>query len=132
MDSDWRARRVRARTHGRVAGTIAAAAAGLSLATLAVAGEAAAAAPAFGLDAASPSLGSLGAEPGEVLLPGAPPAPGPALPPPLRRLTFEDLGLVAGDVPTALSFGRDARPGGILHFPSTAVPTAFRVSFRPT
>jgi len=72
--------------------------------------------PTLLLDASSPTLTLIGAEAGEPLNPPAPPASGPGLPPPLRSFTLAALGLVAGDVPTALSFGLDALPGGILHF----------------
>ncbi len=117
VDSSGRGRRARSEAIGRAARTAAAAlAAGLALGPVGLAGAAPAAAPSFGLDAASPSLGPLGAAPGEVLAPAVPPAPGPGLPPPLRRISLAELGLLPGDVPTALSFGRDALSGGILHF----------------
>jgi hypothetical protein len=72
--------------------------------------------PSLLLDPDSPTLATIGAEAGEILDPPIPPAPGPGLPPPLRSFTLAALGLVAGDVPVAISFGRDALPGGILHF----------------
>jgi hypothetical protein len=74
----------------------------------------AAAPPSFALDAASPSLGALGAAAGEILNPTVPPAPG--IGPPVRSVSLAALGLVAGDVPIAISFGRDALPSGRLHF----------------
>jgi hypothetical protein len=76
----------------------------------------AAGAPSFALDASSPSLTPVGAAPGELLHPAAPPVPGPGLPTPLLGFDLAALGLVPGDVPTSLSFGLDALPGGILHF----------------
>lgn len=79
-------------------------------------GAAAEGAPSFLLDAASPTGAAIGAAPGEVLNPAAPPAPGPGLPPPLRSFPLSAVGLVAGDVPSSLSFGLDALPQGQLHF----------------
>jgi hypothetical protein len=79
-------------------------------------GAAADGAPSFLLDAASPTGAAIGAAPGEVLNPSAPPAPGPGLPPPLRSFPLSSLGLVAGDVPSSLSFGLDALPQGQMHF----------------
>jgi hypothetical protein len=75
-----------------------------------------AAAPSFTLDASSPTLGSIAADPGDVLRPAAPPAPGPGLAPPVASLDLSALGLVAGDVPLGMSFGFDALPSGSLHF----------------
>jgi hypothetical protein len=74
-----------------------------------------AAAPSLALDPTSPTLTGIAAEAGEVLNPAAPPAPGP-LAPPVRSFTLEALGLVAGDVPTTLSFGFDAIPSGVFFF----------------
>jgi Thrombospondin type 3 repeat/Bacterial TSP3 repeat len=84
--------------------------------TVAASGAAAEGAPSFLLDAASPTGVAIGAAPGEVLNPAAPPAPGPGLPVPLRALPLSSLGLVPGDVPSSLSFGLDALPHGQLHF----------------
>jgi len=75
----------------------------------------AAAAPSLLLDPSSPTLGVIAAEAGEVLSPSLPPGPGP-LPGPVRAVGLSDLGLVAGDVPSALSFGVDAIPSGVLFF----------------
>jgi hypothetical protein len=85
-------------------------------ALLAAAGSARPAPPSFALDAASPTVGAIGSAAGEVLGPALPPAPGPGLAQPVRALSLAELGLVPGDVPTAISFGLDALPGGVLHF----------------
>jgi len=67
------------------------------------------------LDSGSPTLSLLAAEAGEVLRPAIPPAPGP-LPNPVLSLSLSALGLVSGDVPTAISFGVDVIPNGVLYF----------------
>ena len=74
-----------------------------------------AASPSMLLDPTSPTLASIGAEAGELLVPGVPPGPGP-LPTPIRSLTLSALGLVLGDIPNALSLGYDAIPNGVLFF----------------
>jgi hypothetical protein len=89
----------------------------------------AAAPPSFALDAASPSLPLLGAAAGEVLNPALPPAPAPG--PPVRSLPLAALGLVAGDLPLAVSFGRDAIPGGRLHFGVSRVADGIAGVFPP-
>ena len=73
-------------------------------------------APSLGLGAGSPSLTAIGAAPGELLNPAAPPTPGPGLAAPVRSFDLLALGLVAGDEPMAFSYGLDALPSGILHF----------------
>ena len=75
----------------------------------------AAAAPSLLLDPSSPTLGVIGAEAGEILSPSLPPGPGP-LPGPVRAFSLSALGLVAGDIPSAMSFGADAIPAGVLFF----------------
>jgi hypothetical protein len=72
-------------------------------------------APSMLLDASSPTLAAIGAAPGEILSPAVPPAPGP-LSDPLRAFALSDLGLVAGDIPSAVSFGVDAIPTGVFFF----------------
>jgi hypothetical protein len=75
----------------------------------------AAAAPAFLLDGASPTVAAIGSDAGEVLTPAIPPTPGP-LSSPIRSIALTALGLVAADVPVTLSFGVDSIPSGILFF----------------
>jgi hypothetical protein len=91
-------------------------AASLACALLAAGDANAAGAPGFLLDSGSPTGSAIGAAPGEILQPAAPPAPGPGLPLPIRSFDLPALGLVSGDVPLALSFGLDAVPAGTLHF----------------
>ena len=74
-------------------------------------GARAGAAPAFLLDASSPTLGAAGVTAGEGLHPAAPPGPAPPLPDglaaPILAFDLDALGLAAGDVPVALSFALD-------------------------
>jgi hypothetical protein len=74
-----------------------------------------AAAPSMMLGPGSPTLVTIGVEVGEVLSPAVPPSSGP-LPDPVRAVSLSALGLVPGDAPTALSFGLDAVPTGVLFF----------------
>lgn len=62
-----------------------------------------AAGPVFTLNAGSPSLLTIPATAGDVLSPGAPPAPGP-MPAPLVGIPAAALGLVAGDVLRDVAF----------------------------
>jgi hypothetical protein len=107
-----------------------------ALGTLAASGEArSGAAPTFALDSASPSLAATGTTAGEVLNPAAQPGPAPPLPaalaPPIRSLDLAALGLVSGDVPTALSFGIDDIAGGDLFFSVDRSSSGIAGSFPP-
>ena len=86
--------------------------------------------PRFALDAISPTLSAFGANPGELLQPAAPPAPGHLAPPSLA-LGLAELGLVAGDVPNAVSFGVDALPSGVVHFAVGRSTSGFAGLFPP-
>ncbi len=117
------AKKMRPPAHGPVArergrgrsrrGLLAAAGALGSLAALPDSAQTAAP-PSLALDTGSPSVAVLGVAAGEVLNPALPPAPGPG--PPVRTVSLAAMGLVPGDVPIALGFGRDAIPSGRLHF----------------
>jgi len=89
----------------------------------------AAAPPSFALDTGSPSVAVLGVAAGEVLNPAVPPAPG--IGSPARSVSLAAMGLVAGDVPIALSFGRDAIPSGRLHFSVSRGANGIVGSFPP-
>jgi len=89
----------------------------------------AAAPPSLALDTASPSVAILGVAAGEVLNPALPPAPG--IGPPVRTVSLAAMGLVAGDVPIALSFGRDAIPSGRLHFSVSRAANGIAGTFPP-
>jgi hypothetical protein len=103
----------------------------IGIATLVVGASASrGAAPTFALDAISPTLSAFGANPGELLQPAAPPAPGPLAPPSLA-LGLAELGLVAGDVPNAVSFGVDALPSGVVHFAVGRSTSGFAGLFPP-
>jgi hypothetical protein len=92
-------------------------------------------APSFALDASSPTLAATGAAAGEVLNPAAVPAPAPPLPaslaPPVRSLDLASLGLTAGDVPSALSFGIDEIATGKLFFSVDRGSSGIAGSFPP-
>jgi hypothetical protein len=93
------------------------------------------AAPSFALDPPSPTVAATGTAAGDVLNPAAPPAPAPPLPDPLplpvRSLDLAALGLVPGDVPTALSFGIDDIAGGALYFSVDRSSSGVAGSFPP-
>jgi hypothetical protein len=89
----------------------------------------AAAPPCFALDTGSPSVALLGVAAGEVLSPSVPPSPG--IGPPVRSVSLAAMGLVAGDVPIALSFGRDAIPSGRLHFSVSRAANGIAGTFPP-
>ncbi|MBW2726439.1 MAG: thrombospondin type 3 repeat-containing protein, partial [Deltaproteobacteria bacterium] len=72
-------------------------------------------APSMMLDTGSPTLATITAAAGEVLRPNVAPSPGP-LSSPVRSVSLSALGLVSGDVPSAMSYGNDALPSGVLHF----------------
>jgi len=92
-------------------------------------------APSIQLDSASPTLTAIGSSPGEVLNPAAPPGPAPPLPAglaaPARSFDLAALGLVPGDVPTALSFGLDDLATGSLHFSVDRSSNGIAGSFPP-
>jgi hypothetical protein len=92
-------------------------------------------APSFALDSASPTSTLTGTHAGEVLNPAAPPGPAPplpaTLPPPVRSFDLTALGLVSGDVPTALSFGLDDIAGGDLFFSVDRSSSGIAGSFPP-
>jgi hypothetical protein len=97
--------------------------------------DGAGAAPSLSLDPASPTLAATATAAGEVLNPAAPPGPAPPLPaglaPPVRSLDLAALGLVAGDVPTALSFGSDDIATGRLYFGVDRGSSGIAGSFPP-
>jgi hypothetical protein len=68
------------------------------------AGPAAATSPSFNLAPGSPTLPAILAGPSDVLSPAVPPVPG-AMPAPVLSIPAAALGLVAGDVVTAISYG---------------------------
>lgn len=74
-----------------------------------------AAAQTFALDPASASLPGIPASAADLLMPGAPPAPGP-VPPALVAMSNATLGLLPGDVIDGFTTGDDGAPGSTLYF----------------